>query len=64
MDPGMDGLETYRRILEIRPVSGGHRQRFFGNGPRAQPRPWGPGLREKALWLEKLGMAIRRELNR
>ena len=32
MEPGLDGLDTYKRILEIRPQpKGDYRQRVFGD---------------------------------
>ncbi|MHB8909407.1 MAG: response regulator [Syntrophales bacterium] len=66
MAPGMDGLETYQRILEISPgqkviiVSG------FSETDRvkkAQELGAGAYIRKPYL-LEKIGRAIRDELNR
>jgi PAS domain S-box-containing protein len=66
MDPGMDGLETYKKILEIRPqqkaviVSGFSETNRVS---RAQELGAGAYVR-KPYVLEKLGLAIRRELDR
>ena len=66
MDPGMDGLDTYRSILEIRPelkaiiVSG------FSESDRvkvAQSLGAGAYVR-KPYVIEKLGLAVKRELDR
>jgi CheY-like chemotaxis protein len=66
MDPGIDGLETYRRMLAIRPnqraiiasgYSENHRVR------EAQRLGAGTYVR-KPYMLEKIGIAIRRELDR
>ena len=66
MDPGMDGLETYRRILRIRPgqkaiiVSGyseTHRVEEIKSLGAAQ-------YIKKPYMLEKIGMAIRLELEK
>lgn len=66
MDPGIDGLETYKRIIEIKPrqkaiiVSGfsetekGRKARELGGGAYIQ----------KPYIVEQLGMAIRKELQR
>ena len=66
MDPGMDGLETYRRILEIHPeqkaiiVSG-----FAENERVTKARALGAGTYVKKPYvLEKLGLAVRKELDR
>ena len=66
MDPGMDGLETYRRILEIHPkqkaiiVSG-----FAENERVTQAQALGAGTYVKKPYvLEKLGLAVRKELDR
>ena len=66
MDPGMDGLDTFKRILEIRPkqktviVSG------FSESNRvqaAQALGAGAYLRKPYI-MEKLGVTVRKELDR
>jgi len=66
MDPGIDGLETYRRILDIRP----HQRAIIASGysenqrvREAQRLGAGTYVR-KPYMLEKIGLAIRRELDR
>ncbi|MGV8079774.1 MAG: PAS domain S-box protein [Syntrophales bacterium] len=66
MDPGIDGLETYRRILEIHPgqkailVSG-----FSETGRVQQALEIGAGeFVKKPYILESIGVAVRRELDR
>ncbi len=66
MDPGMDGLETYRRVIEIRPgqkaiiVSG-----FSETALVKKAQALGAGTYVKKPYLrEQIGMAIREELDR
>jgi len=66
MDPGMDGLETYRQILNHNPaqkaiiVSG-----FSGEGRVAQARALGAGAYvSKPYLMDRLGFAVRQELDR
>ncbi len=66
MDPGMDGLDTYRAILKVAP----HQRAIIASGfaeservREAQRLGAGPYLR-KPYTMEALGMAIKRELNR
>ena len=66
MAPGIDGLETYQRILEINPnqkaiiVSG-----FSANARVKEAQKLGAGAYVKKPYiLEKIGVAIRDELNR
>ncbi|MBA4421733.1 MAG: hypothetical protein C0390_01380 [Syntrophus sp. (in: bacteria)] len=66
MDPGMDGLETYRRILNIHP----HQKTIIVSGYSETDRVkeaqrLGAGAYVKKPYvLEKIGLAIRQELNR
>ncbi|MBA4394516.1 MAG: hybrid sensor histidine kinase/response regulator, partial [Desulfobacca sp.] len=65
MDPGIDGLETYKRILEIRPGQKAIIVSGFSETDqvrRAQALGAGPYVR-KPYVLEKIGMAVRRELD-
>ncbi|MGA2332563.1 MAG: response regulator, partial [Syntrophales bacterium] len=66
MDPGIDGLETYRKILEIRKdqkaiiVSG-----FAMTDRVRQTQELGAGTYVKKPYLmEKIGIAVRRELDK
>ncbi|MCG8633305.1 MAG: ATP-binding protein [Desulfobacterales bacterium] len=66
MDPGIDGLETYRRALEIRPdqkaviASGFSRTRQV-----KETMELGAGQYvKKPYTIEKIGTAVKRELNR
>jgi signal transduction histidine kinase len=66
MDPGMDGLDTYKAILEIHPgqkaiiVSG-----FSETDRVAEARCLGVGnYLRKPYFQEKLGLAVRKELDR
>jgi CheY-like chemotaxis protein len=66
MDPGMDGLELYRRILEIRPGQKAVIASGFSETERvkeAQELGAGPYIR-KPYTLANLAMPIRRELDR
>jgi DNA-binding NtrC family response regulator len=65
MDPGIDGLETYRRMLEIHPgqraiIVSGYAE--TDRVRKAQKIGAGSFVR-KPYVLEKLGLAIRRELD-
>jgi len=66
MEPGMDGMETFRRILEIHPqqkaiiVSG-----FSENDRVRNTREMGAGtFVRKPYVLEKIGLAVRTELDK
>lgn len=66
MDPGIDGLEAYRRILEVNPgqkaiiVSG-----FSETGRVRKAQEMGAGrFVRKPYILEKIGLAVRNELDR
>jgi len=65
MDPGIDGLETYRKILDIRPGQ----KAVIGSGysetksvRAAQKLGAGPYIK-KPYTIEKIGIAIRNELD-
>jgi PAS domain S-box-containing protein len=64
--PGMDGLETYRRALEIRPgqkviIASGYSE---SRRVRELQRLGAGGYVQKPYTLEKIGMAVRAELDR
>ena len=66
MDPGMDGLETYQGIVEIRPGQKAVIVSGFAETDRvrmAQELGAGPYVRKPYI-LERLGQAVRRELDR
>jgi CheY-like chemotaxis protein len=65
MDPGMDGLDTYRRILDIRPQQKAIIVSGFSETDRvrdAQSLGAGAYIR-KPYVIEKLGLAVRKELD-
>jgi PAS domain S-box-containing protein len=66
MDPGIDGLDTYRKILEIHPGQKAVIVSGFSETDRVnQARELGAGAYiKKPYVLEILGMAIRKELDR
>lgn len=66
MPGGMDGLETYRRILDIRPVQRAIITSGFSETERVRAlQELGAGSYvEKPYTLEKIGVAVRRELDR
>ena len=66
MDPGIDGMETYRRILEIHPGQKAIIVSGFSETDRVRKtQELGAGeFVRKPYILEKFGMAIRRELDR
>ena len=66
MDPGMDGLDTYKGVLEINPmqkaiiVSG-----FSESGRVKEAKALGVGAYIKKPYIkEKLGMAVKKELDK
>ncbi|MBI4632811.1 MAG: MASE1 domain-containing protein [Deltaproteobacteria bacterium] len=66
MDPGIDGLETYRRVLEINPKQKAIIVSGFSETDRTKDaRRLGAGAYvRKPYLLEKIGIAIRDELSR
>ncbi len=66
MEPGIDGLETYKRILQIRPGQKAVIVSGFSESDRvkeAQEMGAGTYVR-KPYSLEKIGLALRKELDR
>jgi DNA-binding NarL/FixJ family response regulator len=66
MQPGIDGLETYERILKIRPGQKAVIVSGFSETERvrkAQSLGAGAYIR-KPYVLEKIGLAVRRELDK
>jgi len=66
MDPGMDGMETYRRIIEIHPKQKAVIVSGFSESERvskAQKMGAGAFVRKPYI-LEKIGLAVRKELDR
>jgi len=66
MDPGMDGLDTYRSVLEIRPKQKAVIVSGFSETDRVKAaRALGAGAYvRKPYVIEKLGLAVRKELDR
>ena len=66
MDPGMDGLDTYRHILEIHPKQKAIIVSGYSETDRVnEARALGAGeYVRKPYVVEKLGLAVRRELDR
>lgn len=66
MDPGMDGLETYKRILELHPGQKAIIASGFSETDRVkEAQKLGAGAYvKKPYLLEKIGMAVRKELDR
>jgi CheY-like chemotaxis protein len=66
MDPGIDGMETYRRILEINPGQKAVIVSGFSETERVRKtREMGAGaFVRKPYILEKIGLAVRKELDR
>ena len=66
MDPGMDGLDTYRAILELHPKQKAIIVSGFSQSERVQETQKlgaGPYIK-KPYVLERLGMAVRNELDK
>lgn len=66
MDPGINGMETYRRICEINPGQKAILVSGFSETDRVrQAQEMGAGaFVRKPFILEKIGLAVRRELDR
>ena len=66
MDPGMDGLETYRRIIEIAPGQKAVIVSGYSETDRVkEAQRLGAGAYIKKPYVtEKIGLAIRHELDR
>jgi PAS domain S-box-containing protein len=66
MDPGMDGLETYQKVLEINPTQKAIIVSGFSETDRVKKaRELGAGAYvQKPYIREKIGLAIRRELDK
>jgi DNA-binding NarL/FixJ family response regulator len=66
MDPGMDGLDTYRSVLEIHPRQKAIIVSGFSESDRvitAQALGAGAYVRKPYI-IEKLGLAVKTELDR
>jgi PAS domain S-box-containing protein len=66
MDPGMDGLDTYKRVLEIFPKQKAIIVSGFSESDRVHAaQALGAGAYvKKPYFIEKLGLAVRNELDR
>ena len=66
MDPGMDGLDTYRKILEIHPGQKAIIASGFSETDRVKAvQDLGSGAYiRKPFLLEKIGIAVKKELER
>ena len=66
MDPGIDGLDTYKRILKLHPNQKAIIASGFSETDRAkEAQRLGAGeYVKKPYILEKIGLAVRNELNR
>jgi PAS domain S-box-containing protein len=66
MDPGMDGLDTYKKVLEIRPEQKAIIVSGFSESERVKAaKSLGAGAYVKKPYVfEKLGLAVRKELDR
>ncbi|MBI5605794.1 MAG: response regulator [Deltaproteobacteria bacterium] len=66
MDPGMDGLDTYKRILEIHPQQKAIIVSGFSESDRVHStQTLGAGAYVKKPYImEKMGLAVRKELDR
>ncbi len=66
MDPGIDGLETYKRILELHPGQKAIIASGFSESERAkEAKSLGAGAYVKKPYLiEKIGVVVRNELKK
>ncbi|MFH1488938.1 MAG: response regulator [Pseudomonadota bacterium] len=66
MDPGIDGLETYRRIVKLKPGQKAVIASGFSETDRVREvQSLGAGMYiKKPYTIEKIGLAIRKELDR
>ena len=66
MDPGMDGLDTYKEILELHPGQKAVIASGFSETDRAREvKRLGAGeYVKKPFLLEKIGLAVKRELRK
>jgi DNA-binding NtrC family response regulator len=66
MDPGIDGLETYKRILELHPEQKAIIASGFTETKRVkEAQKLGAGAYVKKPYiLEKIGLAVRKELDK
>lgn len=66
MDPGMDGLDTYRKIIEIHPKQKAIIVSGFSESDRVhEAQALGAGeYVKKPYILEKLGIAVKKELEK
>ena len=66
MDPGMDGLETYQKVLEINPKQKAIIVSGFSETDRVKKaQELGAGAYVRKPYIqEKIGLAIRRELDK
>jgi DNA-binding NtrC family response regulator len=66
MDPGMDGLDTYKKVLEIHPTQKAIIVSGFSETDRViTAHAFGAGTYvRKPYVIEKLGLAVRKELDR
>ncbi len=66
MDPGMDGLDTYRKVLDISPKQKAIIVSGFSESDRVQAAHalGAGGYVRKPYTIEKLGLAVRKEIDR
>ena len=66
MDPGMDGLDTYKKIIQIHPKQKAIIASGFSETDRVKElQNLGAGVYiRKPLLLEKIGLAVKKELEK